>query len=206
VPASEQVRVPAQGWAALHHGLDPGDVRLLPGWLRLMWAVGRPLARLRVPPTALTALGVVLAVDALLFARRRPWAALALVLAAVLCDGLDGAVAVLSDRASAAGAVADKLADRICDCAFAGVLWQCGAPWWLALAAAALSLVHEGVRELLGGRRRTRITVAERPTRTVCALLACLCAGVSAASWPPTVCAAVWVAAAVVGLAQLRAG
>ncbi|WAX56777.1 CDP-alcohol phosphatidyltransferase family protein [Jatrophihabitans cynanchi] len=194
---------PAAGWSALHHGLDPAAVPLLRPWLSLIWRLARPLAALRVPPTALTAVGVVLAADAVLFAARLPWIALALVLLSALCDGLDGAVAMLSRRVSAFGSVADKTADRIADCAFAAVLWRCGAPWPLALAAGALSLAHEGIRLVLGGRRLARITVAERPTRVICAALACACAGVSPATWPPAVCAGVWAGLAVIGLAQL---
>jgi phosphatidylglycerophosphate synthase len=168
-----------------------------------MWLLARPLARLRVPPLVITLAGAVLAVDAVLFAERLPWAALGLVLLSVVCDGVDGAVAVLASSASAFGSVADKVADRVSDSAFALVLWRCGAPWWLAVVAGGLSLVHEGIRVVLGGERLARITVAERPTRVICTALACGSAGVSSASWPPTVCAAVWVGLAVIGLGQL---
>lgn len=186
-------------WSRLHGGLQPSE--LVRRWLRLMWALARPITR--VPPTAITVAGAVLAVDAALFADRLPLATLGLILASALCDGLDGALAVVSGRATRVGAAADALADRIADCAFAVAVWRCGAPWWLAGAAGALSLVHELSRTLLGGRLRTTITVAERPTRVVCAALAAASAAVSDASWPPTVCAAVWVGAALIGLGQL---
>jgi phosphatidylglycerophosphate synthase len=166
-----------------------------------MWTLARPIAR--VPPTAITATGAVLAVDAAMFADRLPLATLGLILASALCDGLDGAVAVVSGRATRVGAVADRIADRIADCAFALAIWRCGAPLWLAAAAGVLSLVHELSRTVLGGRLRTAITVAERPTRVVCAALAAASASVSDASWPPTVCASVWVGAALIGLGQL---
>jgi phosphatidylglycerophosphate synthase len=186
----------AAGWSQLHHGIDPARVPLLRGWLRIVWTLARPLRR--VPPLAITVGGVLLAIGAVLVA---PWVALALVVAAVLCDAMDGAVALASGRASAFGSIADKVADRIADTAFALVIWQCGAPLWLALAAGALSLVHEAVRVLRGGAALARITVAERPTRAVCTLLACATAGVG--TWAPTVCASVWVALALAGLVQL---
>ena len=168
-----------------------------------MWTLARPLAAARVPPNAITVAGAVLAVDAALFADRVPLAALGLIVASALCDGLDGAVAVVSGRATRVGAVADGLADRIADCAFALAIWRCGAPLWLAATAGALSLVHELSRTVLGGRLRTTITVAERPTRVICAALAAASAAVSDASWPPTVCAAVWAGAALIGLGRL---
>lgn len=194
---------PAARWTALHHGIDPSTVPLLEPWLRLMWRLARPLVRLRVPAWAVTGAGVLLAVDAVLFAGRLPGLALVLVLLSVVCDGVDGAVAVLSATASPFGSVADKAADRVADCAFAAVLWRCGAPWPLALAAGSLSLAHEALRQLLGGARLARITVAERPTRAICAAAACGCAAVTPAGWPPAVCAAVWAGLAALGLAQL---
>ena len=99
---------PAERWSQLHHGIDPKGVPLLLPWLRLLWWLARPLRG--VPPTAITVLGAVLAVDAAVLAANHPgWAALAVVLAA-LCDGLDGAVAVVAGRATRSGAVADALA------------------------------------------------------------------------------------------------
>jgi phosphatidylglycerophosphate synthase len=160
--------------------------------------------RLRIPPTTLTVLGALLAVDAVLLAADQPWVALALVLLSVLCDGLDGAVALLGRRVTVAGAYADRVADRLADLAFAAVLWRCGAPWGLALAAGVLSLLHETIRVMRGRDLLARITVAERPTRTICAALACASSAVSSATWPPTVCAAVWTGLAIIGLAQLR--
>jgi CDP-diacylglycerol--glycerol-3-phosphate 3-phosphatidyltransferase len=192
-----------RGWSRLHHGLDPADVPFVRGWLRIVAALARPVHR--VPPMVFTVAGAALAVMAVAVAARWPWPALALVAAAVLCDALDGAVAVLADRASALGAVADKAADRVADTAFALVIWRCGAPWWLAGLAAALSLGLEAVRTVRGGAALSRITVAERPSRVICTALACVSAGVSAAVWPATVCAAVWVALALVGLVQVTA-
>ncbi len=125
-PASLPDSTAAQRWSALHHGIDPAGVPLLAPWLRLMWWLARPLRR--VPPTAITVVGVVLAADAVLLGRSWPAAAAVAVLAAVLCDGLDGAVAVVADRATSAGARADAVADRLADVAFAAVLWRCGVP------------------------------------------------------------------------------
>jgi phosphatidylglycerophosphate synthase len=190
----------AAGWTQLHHGIDPGRIPLLRGWLRFVWAIARPLKS--VPPLAITITGAALAAVAVVVA---PEWALLLVLASVLCDALDGAVALAAGRASRFGSIADKVADRIADSAFALVVWQCGAPLWLAALAGTTTLLLEGVRVVRGGAALARITVAERPTRTVCTVLACGAAAVSSASWPPTVCAAVWAVLGVVGIAQLVA-
>jgi CDP-diacylglycerol--glycerol-3-phosphate 3-phosphatidyltransferase len=148
-----------------------------------------------------TVAGVVLAADAALLADRHPWAAAITVALATLCDGLDGAVAVVGGRATRYGAVADAIADRIADAAFAVVLWRCGVPWWLAIACGAVALGIDGLRRVRGVP--TRITVGERPTWTICAVLASGSSAITSAQWPVLTCAAVWLAAGVVGLAQI---
>lgn len=188
-------------WSALHHGIDPTQVPLLAGWLRGMWGIAGVLARLGVPPTAVTVTGVVLAVSAVAAAGSLPLLAAALVLLAAVCDAVDGAVAVVANRATAAGARADAIADRCCDVAFALVLGRCGAPWAVAAAAAALAVVVDTLRRAL--RVPATITVAERPTVTVCAVLGCLCAAVSDAAWPVLLCAVVWLAACCLAAIQL---
>ena len=190
---------PAQRWSALHSGIDPARVPLLLPWLRFVWLLARPLRS--VPPIALTALGVLLAADAVLLAGSRPAAAAAAVVLSVLCDALDGAVAVLASRVSQVGARADAIADRLCDAAFAAVLWRCGVPWPLAVACGAVAW---GVDVLRRARRlSSRITAGERPTWTICTVLACASAAITSQDWPVLVCAAVWLAAGAIALAQL---
>lgn len=191
-----------QRWAALHSGIDPARVPLLLPWLRFVWLLARPVRA--VPPIAFTVLGVVLAADAVLLARSWPAAAAVAVVLAVLCDALDGAVAVLAERATLMGARADAIGDRLSDVAFAAVLWRCGVPWPVALGCALVAVAVDVVRRLR--HVRTRITVAERPTWTVCAVLACGSAAVTSADWPVLVCAAVWLALGVVGVAQVMRG
>lgn len=204
-PRSTPLSDGAGGWSARHHGIDPSGVPFLRRWLRLVDALSEPFVRLRVPPMAITVAGALLAVDALLLASRWPWVALVLVLASVLCDAVDGAVAARLGRLSRRGALADRIADRAADTAFAFVLWRCGAPLWLAVVAAASALAVEVQRQAV--RRPSKLTVAERPTRAICTALACASAGVSVAAWPATVCAAVWIvlhAAAMTQIARLR--
>lgn len=173
------------------------------GWLRLVWPAGRALARRSVPADAVTLGGVALAGAGAWVAARRPLLAVPLLLGSAWCDGVDGAVAVFSGRTTAHGAVLDKAADRVSDAALAAVLWRCGAPRPLAVAAGASALTVEAVREFRGGRARWTITVGERPTRVICAVAACLAAGRSPATWPPTLSAVVLTALSAAALAQL---
>ncbi|GGL94137.1 hypothetical protein GCM10011594_12520 [Nakamurella endophytica] len=185
----------------MHHGIDPGRVPLLGRWLRGMWVGGRLLSRAGVPPTAVTGAGVGLAGAAVALAARHPVAAGAAVLGAALCDGLDGATAIVGGRATRSGAVADAVADRLSDGAFALVLWRRGAPGWSAATAVGAAWGVDTLRRIR--RVPARITVAERPTFTICALLACGSALVSPNRWPARLCAAVWTGAGAVGVLQL---
>ncbi|WP_375493738.1 CDP-alcohol phosphatidyltransferase family protein [uncultured Jatrophihabitans sp.] len=169
------------------------------GWLSLMWSGGRVLARHGVAPTAVTAAGVTSATLAVGVARSSPVAAGAAVLLAAVCDGLDGATAVVADRATRSGALADAVADRYCDATFAAVMWRCGVPPRLAAGCGALAWAVDGVRRVR--RIPWRITVAERPTFTICALLAC--AADAAAPLPVLPCALVWAGLCGIGLGQL---
>ncbi|MFN2560136.1 MAG: CDP-alcohol phosphatidyltransferase family protein [Jatrophihabitans sp.] len=172
---------------------------MLAPWLRVMWWLARPLRRL--PPTAITVLGVVFAADAVLLAGSWPALAAVVVIVAVLCDGLDGAVALVADRATGFGARADAVADRVSDVAFAAALWRCGVPLAFAAVCGALALMVDGVRRLR--RVPSRVTVGERPTWAICAVLACGSAAVTSAHWPLLVCASVWAAAGVVAVIQV---
>ena len=146
-------------------------------------------------------LGVVLAADAVLLARQVPLAAAGCVVFAVVCDGLDGAVAVVGRGATRPGAVADAVADRVSDVLFAVVLWRCGAPWWAALVVAVLAVGVDVLRRLR--RVPTVITVGERPTWALCAAMACVSRAVTDAVWPVQTTAAIAGALGVVALIHL---
>jgi 4-hydroxybenzoate polyprenyltransferase len=60
------------------------------------------------------------------------------------------------------------------------------------------------VRELRGGAARSTITVGERPSRVICAVMACLSARVSSARWPAGVAASVLLGLSVAAIGQLR--
>lgn len=204
----------ARRWEALHPGMRADAHPVVRGWLRLMWRLARPLAERGVAPNVVTLVGAALgpvAVVASLWgslggSRWLGVLVLTLLLAEALGDGLDGAVAILADRVSAAGARLDRLADRVGDGCWALVLWAYGAPWWVAALLIAATVAQEAWRDSLGDRAAGLITAGERPTRLICAALGALSAAVvPSATWTASVCAAVWGVAALIALAQLGA-
>jgi phosphatidylglycerophosphate synthase len=160
-----------QQWSTLHGGARPTGV--VGGWLRIVHVAASPLARLRVPPDAVTLLGLLIACSAPLLASLGRWGVLAgaLVIAlSGLFDSLDGAVAVMTGRTSRWGAVLDAVADRISDAAFVTTLWVVGAPASVCVAAVGLCWLQEYARARAGGAGMTEVgvlTLNERPTRVV---------------------------------------
>lgn len=183
-------------------------------WLGIAYRLGRPLAALGVSPTALTLVGVLVAVGAVpLAAAGGRWPVLAAVVVVVsgLVDNLDGTVAVLSDRITRWGALVDAVGDRVADTAYAVAFWALGAPVWLALAWAGLAFLAEYARaraQVLLGAPVGIVTVGERPTRVVVTTGFLLACGVfeSVAGDLARIGPAAGAGAAAVGLGQLLLG
>ncbi len=196
-------------WSALHGDVEPTG--LVGGWLRVVYAIAAVPARAGIPPSAVTLTGLAVGLLALLPAAAGGHLVLLAVLLVVLSgllDGVDGAVAVLSDRVSARGAVLDTFCDRITDIAFAGTLWLAGGPIGWCVAAGAVGLVHEQVRAALrlqGMSEVGVVTVAERPTRVIVVAAFGLGAGLypgAAGTWTAAGAIA-GTAVGVIGLIQL---
>ena len=160
-------------WSALHGGYDPSDSKLVGAWLRLAGSLAGPLARRDVSPNALTAAGMgvaSLALPAAVVGGRWNLAASAAVVGSGLADGLDGAVAVMSGRATPLGYLADSLADRVADVVYLAALQRAGAPRLVTLAAAGGVFTLEYARARAGNAGFGEIgavTVGERPTRII---------------------------------------
>ncbi|MEV6695485.1 CDP-alcohol phosphatidyltransferase family protein [Micromonospora sp. NPDC051196] len=206
----------ATAWARLHGGFDPrAATPVVRGWLRLSYHLGFLLGRLRVGPTAVTAVGVLLCLCVPLFAVRSgdgPFLGALFVLLASVADSVDGAVAVATGRTTRLGYVYDSLADRIGEAAWLVAFWLVGAPGALVAAAGALSWLHEYVRAravAAGMREIGAVTVGERPTRVCVAVVGLLLAGLTGLIQPDlaagtiTMATAVWVLLAAFGLGQL---
>lgn len=212
-------------WAALHGGVDPrGASAFVRGWLRLGYAVARPLAVAGGSPAAVTLAGLLLCalVPVTAWAGAGwPLAGCLLVIASAVADTADGAVAVLTGRVTRLGYLYDSVADRAGEGCWLLALWLLGVPPGLVLSAGALVYAHEYVRARAIAAGMTEVgavTVAERPTRVIVVAVAMAFAGLAALVAPsgvagldgPDLVAAgasaatgVWVALGVVGLAQV---
>ncbi|WP_166660047.1 CDP-alcohol phosphatidyltransferase family protein [Actinomycetospora succinea] len=198
-------------WSRAHGGYDARSSPSTMLWLRIAHRLGAPLARRGVPPTRVTLLGGVVAVAVGAVAAlggRWPVLAAALVVVLALLDGVDGAVAELTDSATGWGRVVDQLVDRVGDLSMVAGLWALGAPGPLCAVAAVLTVLDEAIRggaaaEGVGGVGL--VSFPERPARLVIGGVALLGAGVvpSVAGTTVTVAAGLWTLLAVVATVQL---
>jgi len=198
-------------WSRLHGGAAPTG--LVGWWIGGAYRVARPLARAGAGPDAVTLAGLAVALGAAATASaggpgRWLLAASVLVVVSGVLDNLDGAVAVLTGRASARGFVLDSVCDRLADGAYVAALAWAGAPGALAVAAGAIAWLHEYTRAraaVAGMPEVGVVTVAERPTRVIVTAMFLLGAGLypSAAGGWATAGAAAWIGTGVIGGAQL---
>jgi len=156
-----------KSWSQAHHGIDPAAVPFVRGWLRLVDVAVRPLVAARVSPDAVTGAGLLASLVVPVFAAGGQLIlAIAAVLVSVLLDGVDGAVAYRTNRVSSYGRALDSTCDRVAELAWwVALVLATGLLAWQAGVIAVLTLVMEGWRAHSG--RLGRLTVWERPTRTI---------------------------------------
>jgi CDP-diacylglycerol--glycerol-3-phosphate 3-phosphatidyltransferase len=208
----------ARAWSALHGGFDPVSASpVVRGWIRLAYRGGVLLGRAGASPTAVTLAGLVLCLAVPFAAAPGPAGLIAgavLVLAAGFADAFDGAVAVVTGRASRAGFVVDSVADRLGEAAWLAAFWVGGAPGWLVVAGGALSWLHEYVRAratAAGMPDIGAVTLGERPTRVSVAISGLLVGGLAGLVLPGwdttvlTIAAAAWLGLGAIGIVQLAA-
>jgi CDP-diacylglycerol--glycerol-3-phosphate 3-phosphatidyltransferase len=195
-------------WSRLHGGFDPAAASpLVRWWVLIAYRIGSWLGARRVGPSAVTTAGLILCwcVPAVIpLGRAGLLLGALLVLLSALADGLDGAVAVVTGRASRLGHVYDSVADRLGEAAWLLAFWLAGAPAWVVVAAGGASWLQEYARARATSAGMAGIgvvTVAERPTRVLVAVFGLLAGAVL--SWLVTVAVAVWLALAVAGLVQM---
>ncbi len=197
-------------WQAQHNApdIDPAATTVLRGFLTFTYRLARPLARRGVSPTSVTLAGLWLAALVPISAIRLPVAAAAICIVSSVVDGVDGAVAGLSGRATRSGFVLDSVVDRLAEATFLLALVAAGADARAAAAGWAGVVMLEYLRARAGNAGVGEIgivTIAERPTRVLCVVFGLLGAGIQPdhAAVPTTVAALLTAGTAIVGIGQL---
>ena len=151
-------------WSKLH-----GDAKvsgIVKGWLSISFTVSKALAKMRVTPNALTILGLVFGI--LLYMNSNAiWAPLILVIS-LICDGVDGSLAIITRQSSKWGALLDSVVDRLTEVFWVFALYSLGVDSKILITVLILASTQEYLRARAGGvglKQVGVVTVAERPVR-----------------------------------------
>lgn len=144
-------------------------------WLKISFRLAKVLSRIGLSANTLSLLGVIFALGASL-ASPRAWCIFFLSLS-LLSDGVDGSVAILSNRTSKMGSLLDSIADRAAEAFWFLALYRLGVSLPLLFAAWLIASFQEYARARMGSggvREIGVVTVAERPVRACFIFLAML--------------------------------
>jgi len=151
-------------WSKLH-----GDAKvsgIVKGWLSISFTFSKALAKIRVTPNALTILGLVFGI--LLYMNSSAiWAPLILVIS-LICDGVDGSLAIITRQSSKWGALLDSVVDRLTEVFWVLALYSLGVDSKILITVLILASTQEYLRARAGGvglKQVGVVTVAERPVR-----------------------------------------
>lgn len=153
-------------WSDLHGGVEIQGVISL--WLRISYWIARGLSALRLTPNAITTIGLFssIAIYFTIFTSQL----IALVIFSLICDGVDGSLAIYRNRVSKFGELYDSLADRVSEAFWLMGATFVGVPVRWAIAIWVLSATQEYARARLASLGYTEIgvvTPTERPVRAI---------------------------------------
>ena len=154
----------AKQWSSLHG--NTATTGIVGGWLRISYRMARVACTLRISSNMLTYFGVLFALFTAIASTH--WSAPLFLILSLVCDGIDGSVAILSKSSSSWGATLDAVADRISEALWAVAFYRLGVPLSGVLALASFAAFQEYARAKLissGVQDIGLITPAERPVR-----------------------------------------
>jgi phosphatidylglycerophosphate synthase len=153
-------------WSDLHGGVEVQGVISI--WLRISYWIARGLSALRITPNVVTSIGLLASIG--IYFTWYTSQLIALVLFSLICDGVDGSLAIYRGRVSKFGELYDSVSDRISEAfwllgaSFVGVPVRWGIAIWV------LGATQEYARARLASLGYSEIgvvTPTERPVRAI---------------------------------------
>lgn len=151
-------------WSRMH-----GDAKItgiVRTWLVISYKIAKLLSRLKFTPNKLTFLGLVFGVLLFIYAQS-PWAPILLIFS-LICDGVDGSLAIFTSTTTRWGAILDSIIDRITEFFWVLAIYKIGADEKLLLVVIVVASIQEYTRARAGGLGMQQVgvvTFAERPVR-----------------------------------------
>ena len=151
-------------WSRLHG--DANISGIVKGWLSISYVIVKPLSKARVTPNILTILGLFFGV--LLYANAATFWAPALLVLSLICDGIDGSLAIVTNKSTKWGAILDSTVDRLTEIFWVLALYKIGADLKLLIIVLLAASLQEYIRARAAGLGVSEVgivTFAERPVR-----------------------------------------
>lgn len=151
-------------WSSSHGGAQTTGI--VKGWLVISYLLVKPLKVFRISPNLVTFGGLIFAIG--VWRYYSTWLSVLFLALSLLCDGLDGSLAIYGGKQSNMGAVLDATVDRISEVFWALALYKIGANLEVVFAAWLLANTQEYARARMGGlgiKEIGVVTIAERPVR-----------------------------------------
>lgn len=153
-------------WSELHGGVEvQGAIAL---WLRISFWIARVLAFFRLTPNIVTTIGMLSSF--LIYYTTYTSQLIGLVIFSLICDGVDGSLAIYRNKTSKFGELYDSIADRITEAFWLMGATFVGIPLRWAIAIWVLGATQEYARARLASLGYSEIgivTPAERPVRAI---------------------------------------
>ena len=151
-------------WSDLHGNAKISGI--VKAWLSISYLIVKPISKVRITPNILTMFGLFFGVILFLNANTS-WASVLLVLS-LICDGIDGSLAILTKKSTKWGAILDSVVDRLTEIFWVLALYKIGADLKLLILVLLTASLQEYVRARSAGLGVSEVgivTFAERPVR-----------------------------------------
>jgi archaetidylinositol phosphate synthase len=153
-------------WSDLHGGVEVQGVISI--WLRISYWIARILSFFRITPNIVTTVGLIASVG--IYFTMYTSQLIGLIIFSLICDGVDGSLAIYRGRVSKFGELYDSVADRISEAFWLLGATFVGVPVRWAIAIWVLSAAQEYARARLASLGYSEIgvvTPTERPVRAI---------------------------------------
>jgi phosphatidylglycerophosphate synthase len=151
-------------WSGLHGNAKISGI--VKAWLSISYLIVKPISKVRITPNILTILGLFFGL--LLFLNANTFWALGLLVLSLICDGIDGSLAILTKKSTKLGAILDSVVDRLTEIFWVLALYKIGADLKLLVIVLLTASLQEYVRARSAGLGVSEVgivTFAERPVR-----------------------------------------
>jgi archaetidylinositol phosphate synthase len=151
-------------WSGLHGNAKISGI--VKAWLSISYLIVKPISKVRITPNILTILGLFFGL--LLFLNANTFWAPGLLVLSLICDGIDGSLAILTKKSTKLGAILDSVVDRLTEIFWVLALYKIGADLKLLVIVLLTASLQEYVRARSAGLGVSEVgivTFAERPVR-----------------------------------------